>query len=115
MELGSHPDVVSYVWDTLGVSLPVDCRAIIYGNPGLVQPTAGLILALSYGTSYVIKIPKEYLDDALHDGCTIVRKWTGGEITDLNKLFGVGWVFGAYGKEESKWLLRNFNICSGAT
>jgi hypothetical protein len=114
MKAGSHPDVVSYVWDTLGASLPVDCRAIIYGTPGLVQPEAGLILTLSYGTSYVLKIPVESMDDALKAGCTVVRQWTGGEITDLSRRFGAGWVFGAYGKKETGWLRRSFDICSGA-
>ncbi|MFC1817139.1 hypothetical protein ACFL0M_14660 [Thermodesulfobacteriota bacterium] len=36
MEAGSHPEIVERVWDALGSSLPVDCRAIVYSAPALV-------------------------------------------------------------------------------
>lgn len=68
MQLGSHPDIVSRIWDELGNSLPLDCKAIVYGNPALVNPQNGIILALGYGTRYAIRIPEKYIEAAFKCG-----------------------------------------------
>ena len=107
-ELGSHPDVVERVWDILGEGLPTDCRAIIYGSPGLIHPQKGIIIAIAYGTAYVICVPDINLDLALKAGCTIERTWSSGEQTNIEKDFGRGWLFGNWLDQETQWLLKTY-------
>jgi hypothetical protein len=108
MQLGSHPDVVQRVWDDLGRALPVDCRAIVYGTPSLVDPRSGVVLAMAYGTAYVIRVPERMLDGAYQAGCRTERSWTSGGTTCIAEEFGRGWVFGAWAKEEIEWLREVF-------
>jgi hypothetical protein len=109
MQLGSHPDVVQRVWDDLGGALPVDCRAIVYGTPGLVQPHSGVVLAMAYGTAYAIRVPTQLIAAAYKAGCKAEQSWTPGGKTIIEEEFGCGWVFGAWVEEESKWLLAAYD------
>jgi hypothetical protein len=107
-ELGSHPEVVEHVWDILGATLPIDCRAIIYGRPGLIHPPTGIIFALAYGTAYVIRVPGDTIKTALKAGCTIERTWSSGDQTNLKKELGRGWIFGNWLEQEIQWLLQTY-------
>ena len=104
MEAGSHPDIVERIWDQLGRSLPVDCRAMLYGGPALVEPGSGVVIALAYGTQYVIRIPREYRAQALEAGCSIEQSWTTGGKTNAAEALGDDWVFGGYLADEAAWL-----------
>ena len=115
MRLGSHPDIVSRVWQELGGALPTDCTAIVYGTPALVNPTNGEILALAYGTSYVIRVPVEAISAALKAGCKIEQVWAGGSKTNVQELFSKGWVFGGWSKDEESWILSGYNNLQRAT
>jgi hypothetical protein len=107
-EAGSHPDIVERVWDVLAASLPADCRAVVYGTPALVHPRAGVVIALAYGTQYAIRVPDEFVDDALKAGCAIERHWTNGGRTNIEEELGRGWVFGCWGEEEKLWLAKMY-------
>ena len=100
---GSHPEIVERVWDQLGHGLPPNGRVILCGNPVLVQPTTGVVLAVSYGTSYCLRLPDGALPAALQAGCTISHRWGDGTITDLSTLFGLDWVFGCWARDEAAW------------
>jgi hypothetical protein len=115
LQAGSHPDIVSRVWDTLGGALPADCRAIVYGAPALVHPENGVVLALAYGTSYVIRIPAGFVEEALEAGCKIEKRWAGGKRTNLLETFGSDWLFGGWEKQETVWLLERYKNLSGTT
>jgi hypothetical protein len=115
LQAGSHPDIVTRVWDTLGGILPADCRAMVYGTPALVHPKNGVVLALAYGTSYVIRIPVGFVEEALEGGCEIEKTWAVGGGTNLRETFGSGWLFGGWEKEEADWLSGSYNNLSGAT
>jgi hypothetical protein len=115
MQAGSHPDIVERVWDTLGSTLPADCRALVYGTPALVHPVHGVVLALAYGTQYAIRVPNEAFGAALDAGCTTEQTWTGGGKTRIEKELGVGWVFGCWADEEEQWLARMYQQCAVAT
>jgi hypothetical protein len=115
LHAGSHPDIVSQVWETLGGGLPADCRAIVYGTPALVHPHTGVVLALAYGTAYVINISDEIVNEAIEAGCKAERKWSSGKITNVQELLGHGWLFGCWEKKEAGWLLATYNNLSGAT
>lgn len=104
LKAGAHPDIVQRVWDDLGHALPHDCRALVYGLPALVHPTAGVVLALTYGTAYVLRVPEDTVPAALKAGCTIERRWSTGATTRLDETLGPGWVFGNWVKDEAVWL-----------
>jgi len=108
LRAGSHPDIVLWVWETLGRALPTDCRAIVYGTPALVHPKNGVVLALAYGTAYVIRIPNDIMNEAIKAGCNTERTWSDGNKTNVQELLGHGWVFGGWGKQETNWLLTTY-------
>lgn len=110
MEAGSHPDVVGHVWDRLGASLPVDCRAIVYGTPALVHPEVGIVFAMAFGTRYVVRVPSERLEAAFAAGCHTEQEWTGGKKTDLSAEMGNDWVFGSGAKDEQLWLEEMYQV-----
>ena len=109
LQLGSHPDIVTRVWEELGDTLPMDCKAIVYGTPALVNPNNGAILALAYGTAYVIKIPENKVSAALACGCKAEQAWAGGAKTNVAELFGTGWLFGGWCSDEKLWLLDTYH------
>ncbi len=49
---GTHPDVLERLWNQIGKKLPVDSRAVVFGNPALVHPDSGIVLAFALGTEY---------------------------------------------------------------
>jgi hypothetical protein len=55
--IGSHPDIVEHLWD-LAATLPVECRALVYGRAVLVAPTRGVIFAAALGTEYGLRLPR---------------------------------------------------------
>jgi hypothetical protein len=103
-KLGSRPDEVLLVWDDLGSALPVDCRAIVYGTPALVHPTAGVVLALALGTTCALRVPPDCVEAALAAGCTVTQTWSNGGMMNIEEELGRGWVFGG-GGQGSAWLL----------
>ena len=113
MEAGTHPDAVARLWDELGSSLPVDCRALVYGTPALIHPVEGIVLALGYGTEYVIRVPKECLPAAREVGCTSEREWTGGGKTKIDQELGADWVFSSWSEDEKLWVLRAYEQSEG--
>ena len=115
MQAGSHPDVVERVWDVLGASLPVDCRALVYGAPALVHPREGVVFAVAYGTRYAIRVPDESINAALKVGRRTNQEWSGSGMTDLGEELGQDWVFGAWVEEEKEWLARVYESLEGAT
>jgi len=115
LNAGSHPDIVWWIWDTLGRALPTDCKAIVYGTPALVHPGKGVVLALAFGTAYVIRIPNDFVNEAKESGYKTERIWSDGTRTDIQELAGPGWLFGNWNKEESIWLLTSYIDLQEAT
>ena len=112
-ELGSHPEIVERVWDMLGVRLGDDCRALIYGIPGLVDPNTGAVLAIAYGTSYAIRVPNRRLGEALQAGCAVEAAWSDGTSTNIEHTFGRGWVFGHWLPQEVDWIVEALRDAAG--
>jgi hypothetical protein len=107
--LGSHPESVQRVWDQLGSALPVDCRCIVFGTPGLIASRSGILLAKAFGTAYILRIPQAATDEAVRGGARTIMKWTGGTETDVQQEYGEDWVFGRWLKQEPEWLLAVFH------
>lgn len=105
MYLGSHPDVVDHVWDRLGHVLPHNCRCIAFGTPGLVAPRSGILLAKAFGTQFILRIPREAVDEAVRAGAKTKMTWGRDHATDLKQEYGDDWIFGGWLKQEPDWLL----------
>ncbi len=112
--LGSHPDVVEYVWNELGGKLPEDCRCIVYGSPGLVAPRSGVLLAQSFGTQYILRVPHDAMPEALRAGAKTQMTWSNKSVTDLTREYGGDWVFGNYADRLRDWLLEVHNAVEHA-
>ena len=103
-ELGSHPDVVDQLWDTIAPCLPVDCRAIVCGRPVLAAPRCGVIFAAALGTEYALRLAPTHFALAQDAGAEVAHYYRTSEVTlDLARQFGRHWVFGAFDRREPEW------------
>ena len=109
---GAHPDIVERLWDQLGRHLPIECRVLIFGRPGLVHPASGTILAFSLGTDYAIRLPRAMARRRPADLRT-VAKWTGGGSTDIQEECGKDWIFGSFADAEIGWCHEAFHEAAG--
>lgn len=105
---GSHPDIVTRVWDVLGAALPEDSRCLVFGTPALVHPGRGLVLAMAYGTEYLLCLPPALAALAIERGYKTKQQWSTGDVTDVAEAFGPGWVFGRWLEEEADWIRAAF-------
>jgi len=108
LEAGCHPDIVERLWETIGSSLPADCRALVYGNPALVHPTLGIVFAWGLGTGYAIRIPDEAMSESLEAGCETECEEAGGGKVVIGEVLGKGWIIGCWKNEEMQWLTRMY-------
>jgi hypothetical protein len=106
LRLGCHPDVVERIWKGLGNALPKDGRCLVCGTPALLHPTTGALLAFAIGTSYVLRIPKEDIKQAMGLGWKEQTTWAGGKVTNTSLELGEGWLFGRYLEDEITWLRK---------
>jgi hypothetical protein len=99
-QLGTHPDLVEYLWTTLGDSLPRTCDWVVYGSPTLVHPSVGVVFAFAGGTdTLAMRLPEPELSASL-----AVPKY--GPIPELP-----GWalVHAFFEPNAEGWLLRAFD------
>jgi hypothetical protein len=107
--LGTHPDIVDRLWDTLNEALPADSRWLVFDGPSLVHPTSGVILAAGIGTQYALRLRPEDAASAVAAGAELVHRFrTVGTTLDLPATFGAGWVFGRFDEREADWLLAAY-------
>ncbi len=113
LSLGSHPGVVTRLWDDLGKELPPDCRCLIFGNPSLLHRESGIVFATALGDSYALRVPKKQLKKILKHGAKQGSGHVGSaRKLNLKKLFGRDWVFGTWLKREKAWLNDTYD-CLG--
>lgn len=102
LNLGSHPDIVERVWKGLGAELPRAARCVVFGTPGLVAPSSGVLLAQAFGTQYIVRVPRGVTRGPEFK---TVMQWTGLPPTDLAASYGPDWVFGQWHKDEPRWCM----------
>lgn len=104
--LGTHPDLVSRLWDDLGKALPLDCRTIFFGRPALVHPNSGVVFGFAGGThTYALRLPEREYGEALQAGAPRIRRYPGKQPSlDLSRI-GPEWLFGGWYKDEERWCL----------
>ena len=108
IHLGTHPDLVTRLWDEITMKLPVDCRWVVCGAPTLVHPQSGIIFAFGGGThTYALRLPERERQEALQAGAERVHRYSNGSKLDLADI-GPEWVFGGWLKGEDEWCLAAF-------
>ena len=105
--LGSHPEVVEHVWNTLGSVLPQDCRCVVYGAPGLARPENGVIFVLALGTYYALRLPQSWDRDDFP--ANVARRDSLRPDIDLDakRDLGEDWILGS-------WAERELGLCLSA-
>jgi hypothetical protein len=101
---GSHPDIVERVWDDLGRNCPRAARALVFGTPALVHPTAGIVAAAALGTQYALRLARARLAEADRRGLRSVHTYATSRVTLDLATFGPCWRFGGWLAEERGWL-----------
>jgi hypothetical protein len=99
--------MVTRLWKDINDSLPSDCRALVYGTPALVQPETHRLLAVAFGTQYIIRVASTAIEKGLPENYVTVLKWSNGKTTDLAD-FGPDWVAGKWRAEDLEWCAENF-------
>ncbi len=108
--LGTHPDLVSRLWDELQSALPEDCRAIFYGRPALVHPTTKVVFAFATGThTYALRLPERERAEAIRAGATRVKHYPLEQALDLADV-GDEWVFCGWFRAEEDWCRAAFEF-----
>src|SRR6266404_2017837 len=103
MSQGSHPDIVTRLWDELGTGLPKDCRYLVCGSPALVHQRSGIVLAIAIGTQYALRIPLDCRQEAELVGAKLSMEWSNGSVWDLRLTLGDDWVLGSWLSNEEQW------------
>jgi hypothetical protein len=133
MNLGTHPDLVSRLWDEMTTTLPVRCNWVVYGAPVLVRPDTGIIFAFAGGThTYALRLPPKQRAELIaaafrqaeeradtfalrgRDRDTYLRAQAGdvheypdGSKFDVSAL-GKEWAFGRWLEGETTWCLAAY-------
>lgn len=113
-ESGSHPDVVERVWDQLGKAMPMESRRVICGTPALVHPKSKVVIAISMGTAYAVRLPSTVVTSGVPKDARIENTWSNGGRMNVQTELGPDWIFGSYGREEEDWCRESFNEHAGA-
>ena len=105
--LGSHPDIVQRVWNEITEKIPEDCKWIVYGIPVLVTPKSGIIFGFTCGTSYVLRLSPDIIQEAIEKGLETEHKFMDNYNLDLS-VMGRDWFFGGFYDVEKEWCLKTF-------
>jgi len=120
LTLGTHPDLIERLWETLGRVLPVDCRVIAYGVPALARPDSGVILGIAGGTMmYALRLDAAGAAAARAAGAPLVFRYAAQPTIGIEErvidvsTFGDSWVFGRFHHLEPEWLKAGFAATQG--
>ncbi len=101
--LGTHPDLVTRLWDQVTVDLPERCNWVVYRRPALVHPRTGIIFAFATGTHvYAFRLPERDRLAAIRAGATKLHTFMDGTSLDVSTI-GDEWVFGSWLAGEAAW------------
>jgi hypothetical protein len=101
-----HPDVVEYLWTTIGRALPGDCRGLVYGSPVLAHPATGIIFGACVGTFSFLRLPRELYSVEIEAGAkTYVEVKPHGHIS-VSEDLGEGWILSPSTTRKPGWYTR---------
>ena len=113
-ECGSHPEIVERVWDALGAELNDNCCLLVHGVNCIVHDQSGVLLAVSMGTQYVVRVTDADLPAAIDAGLKRTCDWGGTDHTNLETEFGPNWLFGGWDATELIWIRNVYSQFSSA-
>lgn len=120
IDLGTHYDVIDYLWSELNRQLDGDCRWIVAFRPALVRPDTGVAFAVGGGTNYWLRLSgsvrQAYISDlqakALSDAEEIGVKETGRArylaARSGESVIGPSWVDGWWLSNDHRFIVDAF-------
>jgi len=102
-ELHLHPEVSVWFWRTLAVALPGDCRTVVYGHAALQHPPTGLLIAVAFGTHYILRVSSQVVDGLKANDASFAKYIGKNQRVDLREAVGPDWVYGRFLQEELHW------------
>ena len=112
--LGTHPDLVEWLWVTLAAELPVDCSWVVYRRPVLRHSASGIIFAFAGGTHmYALRLPEAERSEVFARRSSRQFLVNGKTWLDLDDL-GVEWAFGSWQKDEARWCRAAYDLAGRA-
>ena len=112
LSLGTHPDLVTRLWNTLSAGVPDDCRWVVHGAPVLVRPSSGVIFGFATGTStYGLRLPARERQEAAEAGLATRYVYPAGQVVDVER-FGQAWVLGRWLSSEPRWCLAAYSYAA---
>lgn len=107
---GCHPEIVEYVWDTLGAVLAVNSCCTINGRPVLLHPKSSVLLAVCVGTHFVLRVIDDDINVAVAEDYKATSNWAAQ--TELCRTFGPGWFVGQFSETSEIFCLNSFDAYS---
>jgi len=106
--LGTHPELLDWLWNTICAKLPKDCRKVIYGKPVLIHPETGVIFGLGHGECVcALRLPLDKVGEAIMSGMEDdVELENGQEL--YSEDIGDDWVFCTWTEDDPDWCLRAY-------
>ena len=61
-ELGTHPDLIEWLWDHIYSRIPASRRWVVLGTPALVNPNSEIVCAFAACPFYALRLPTTTLE-----------------------------------------------------
>ncbi len=106
---GTHPDVVTRLWETIGASWPPESRRVVCGTPVLLNPDSRVLIAVAIGTQYAIRLPSAIVKSGVAQTMRTRTVFADRGSLDVRAEFGDDWVLGSYATEETVWCRQSFD------
>jgi hypothetical protein len=111
--VGTHPDIVTRLWNQITVELPESCRWVSYHWPVLVHPTTGVVFGFAQGSgTYAMRLPPAERAEAIAGGARRQYSFTTSKtMLDLDDI-GDEWVLGFWSPEELRWCVAAYEFAA---
>ena len=120
LELGTHPDLVGYLWRDTTKLVDVDCRWIVYGAPALICPISGVIFGFAEGTmTCALRLPLTEHAAALAAGFSKIVAYKAQPRLNIQETeivastIGPEWLFHFHVKDMGYWGSVAYNLARG--
>ena len=121
LELGTHPDLVGWLWSNWSGHLPVDCRWVVGRQPALARPDTGVAFGFAMGTHDISMrldeadwnalrtIQWEVVERRAQESLLVGKEkadYVDGQLRDSH--VGLDWIIGIFLNEEEAFCLKAY-------